>query len=441
MVRPFGFLALLWVASLLPFPPGGKSPPGGEGQERTEGSPSLVGALGCGACHEGVPSAESMETAAPILGAHTRPLPPEYVFRYLAEPEQVRADIAPARMPTFPLSEEERLALALFLSSPSTSRSQDPVLQDALARYPGVGPAQGRELFGSLNCAGCHTHAGFMPRKAAPDLSRAGDRLQETWLFAFLAAPTPVRPAGSPPGSGSRMPEFRLTDEELRSVVASVASLRPPEPPPTPLPTEPLTPFSMARAELLLREELPCLGCHGLGWEGGRIGPPLDGVGRRLKPPAIRAIIQEPASAVPGSLMPRTPLTKERLDLVTAFLIQRPGAWTGSDRVSVSMGYEEGTEDDSPAALYRRNCSHCHGLAGGGDGYNAPFLPVPPTAHLDSAYMSTRSDDTLFDGIHAGGRILDRNHRMPSFGQALSREEIRLLVGEMRRLCRCQEPS
>jgi len=55
--------------------------------------------------------------------------------------------------------------------------------------------------------------------------------------------------------------------------------------------------------------------------------------------------------------------------------------------------------------------------------------------------MSTRLDDTLFDGIHAGGRILDRSHRMPSFGQTLSPEEIRALVGQMRRLCRCQEPS
>jgi len=237
------------------------------------------------------------------------------------------------------------------------------------------------------------------------------------------------------------MPGFRLTAEELGVVVAFVASLRPPEPLPTPFVPESLTPFSMARAESLIRDELPCLGCHRLGGEGGRIGPPLDGVGRRLRPQAVRSIVRDPASAVPGTLMPRTPLTEERLELVTAFLLQRPGEWEGAVRASPSRGYDEDAEGDSPEALYRRHCSHCHGLTGGGDGYNAPFLPVPPTAHADSAYMSTRFDDTLFDGIHAGGRILDRSHRMPSFGQTLSPEEIRALVGQMRRLCRCQEPS
>jgi mono/diheme cytochrome c family protein len=55
--------------------------------------------------------------------------------------------------------------------------------------------------------------------------------------------------------------------------------------------------------------------------------------------------------------------------------------------------------------------------------------------------MSTRSDDVLFDGIYAGGRILNRSPRMPAFGESLSVDEIRSLVRYMRSLCGCRQPA
>jgi mono/diheme cytochrome c family protein len=54
--------------------------------------------------------------------------------------------------------------------------------------------------------------------------------------------------------------------------------------------------------------------------------------------------------------------------------------------------------------------------------------------------MAQRPDDTLFDGIHAGGRILDRSHRMPAWGETLSSEEIAGLVEHIRDLCDCAGP-
>jgi hypothetical protein len=54
--------------------------------------------------------------------------------------------------------------------------------------------------------------------------------------------------------------------------------------------------------------------------------------------------------------------------------------------------------------------------------------------------MSLRPDDTLYDGIAAGGWVLDRSHRMPAFGEALAPETIRGLVDYIRVLCDCQGP-
>ena len=68
-------------------------------------------------------------------------------------------------------------------------------------------------------------------------------------------------------------------------------------------------------------------------------------------------------------------------------------------------------------------------------------LPVRPTVHADSGYMAQRPDDTLFDGIFAGGYILNKSNRMPAWGETLSREQIWALVGYLRKLCRCRGPE
>jgi mono/diheme cytochrome c family protein len=92
------------------------------------------------------------------------------------------------------------------------------------------------------------------------------------------------------------------------------------------------------------------------------------------------------------------------------------------------------------AALYARACAGCHGPQGKGDGFNAANLPVRPTAHADSASMSRRPDDTLFDGIFGGGYLLNKSAFMPAWGQTLSREQIWALVRYLRGLCRCAGP-
>ena len=55
--------------------------------------------------------------------------------------------------------------------------------------------------------------------------------------------------------------------------------------------------------------------------------------------------------------------------------------------------------------------------------------------------MSKRPDDTLFDGIHAGGSVLNKSHFMPAWGHSFSAEEIRELVKHIRSLCRCEGPA
>jgi mono/diheme cytochrome c family protein len=200
-----------------------------------------------------------------------------------------------------------------------------------------------------------------------------------------------------------------------------------------------LSAFARAKAESLLRDHLPCLGCHGLRGEGGTIGPDLTTVRERRSTGYIAAIIADPQRVVPGSAMPRTAMPPSTRALITRYLASQPGSADGAAPASRPAPNASGRPDGP--ALYARWCAACHGPTGRGDGPNASSLPVKPAAHASREAMSARPDDSLFDTIAAGGAVMNRSPRMPAFGATLSAAEIRALVRHIRTLCRCEGPG
>lgn len=418
----------------------------------------LVASLGCGACHEGVPEAQEIRLVSPAMGDGAAPLAPAYIFRYMADPQTIRPDIAPARMPRYDLTERERVALALFVTNERELRGVDDAFRAALERHPDADRAEGRTLFQTMNCAGCHAHPEVATSRNAPDLSFQGSRVLADWLAEYLSDPVTIRPSGPVPGLGGQMPDFRLASAEVGAITdylmdrsASAAAAWEPAD---------LSPFSMEKAEALLRDRWSCLGCHQLGDDGGRIGPRLDGIVHRLQPGYVRLLIEDPAHLAADIVMPGSLEQPDRLDLVASYLLRREAEWRGGDPVpgmpalptaaagagagaagAQATATEEAAMPPTGEALYLSRCATCHGVEGGGDGFNAPFMPVPPVAHSDSAAMSLRPDDTLYDGIHAGGWILGKSHRMPAFGKSLDNGQIRSLVAYIRTLCNCQGPA
>lgn len=196
------------------------------------------------------------------------------------------------------------------------------------------------------------------------------------------------------------------------------------------------TPFDTAKARVLLEERLPCLGCHALGERGGRVAPDLATVRTRRTPAEIAAIIDDPARALPGAAMPRTPLPQVTRDLLIRFLAGATAAAPAAEPAPPSPPLRP----DGPA-LYATWCQSCHGSGGRGDGPNAAHLPVPPAAHADAARLGRRSDDQLVDAIAMGGEARGRSPRMPGFGATLHPTEIRAVVRHLRALCQCSGPA
>ncbi len=213
---------------------------------------------------------------------------------------------------------------------------------------------------------------------------------------------------------------------------------------PSPAPFKPrqLSAFERRKAELLLDAKLPCRGCHELNGSGGRIAPRLTDVRARRSSDYIYAMIGDPQSTVPGTIMPRLPMDDRTRELIANYLLQLDASPPRVDAAGSAVRPQAAAPAAGDAAtLYGRFCAPCHGARGAGDGFNAAFLPVRPTPHASQAYMSTRSDDALFDTIAAGGYIMNRSNLMPPFGATLAREQIRALVRYIRLLCRCEGPA
>jgi cytochrome c oxidase cbb3-type subunit 3 len=299
----------------------------------------------------------------------------------------------------------------------------------------------GAALFVGLNCAACHRHHSITPRStnAAPDLAVESQRVKRPWLQEYLRKPHAIRPAGFQPGDGSRMPDFRLSDGEVGEVLAALVA-GPARPAPQ---VRPLSAFAQRKAGLLLADKLSCLGCHRLGEKGGRIGPDLTAVRDRLEPEYVLNVIQNPRAANPHTIMPRVPMSEELQRLVADFLVQQNQPAVRDSYLSLGDYWPtaRGPALESAEHSYAVHCAPCHGRAGAGDGFNAIYLPRQPTAHAGAEYMSRRPDDTLFDGIHSGGGILNKSHYMPPWGETFKREQIAGLVVYLRELCRCQGPE
>jgi mono/diheme cytochrome c family protein len=204
-----------------------------------------------------------------------------------------------------------------------------------------------------------------------------------------------------------------------------------------------LTPFEAAKAQTLLETRLPCLGCHTIDGRGGRIGPALDGVGSRLDARLIWRRLLDPRSVLPGTLMPKTPMDDATRSLLANYLSGKRvgGAAPPVTPAPTPASASRVADTASAATLYAAHCAACHGDRGHGDGFNAPYLPVAPTAHASAVVMGAVTDDALFDVIAGGGRVLGKSPFMPAWGDMLSPAQIRLLVTYVRGLCQCEGPA
>ena len=148
--------------------------------------------------------------------------------------------------------------------------------------------------------------------------------------------------------------------------------------------------------------------------------------------------IEHPQMVMPESIMPKQVINKKTTQLLQSFIKMQVNENNSNPPIYLSLVENQPYKVDD---LYIANCSVCHGLNGAGDGFNAKYLPVSPGNLSDSEVISKRSDNTLYETLYNGGRIMKKHHFMPSWGLKLSHKEIVYLVSRIRQLCNCDTPN
>src|SRR5712692_3076589 len=199
---------------------------------------------------------------------------------------------------------------------------------------------RGRQLMVALNCVGCHRLEDIKrPTMLGPDLTNVGSKVSREWIYKWLKEPrTIIDSSGNVTVNGyemeeePRMPQFRLNEQELRSLSAYLSSLR----------SKPVEPYKFDPRVVAAWEKRPdlvdqgevrfrqmfCSTCHSLAVTragetkliGGDIGPELTKAGSKVNPDWLVAWLRNPQAYLPHSQMPRYQWSDEDLYKVTHYI-------------------------------------------------------------------------------------------------------------------------
>jgi mono/diheme cytochrome c family protein len=242
----------------------------------------------------------------------------------------------------------------------------------------------GRKLLSELNCAGCHRMQEIQrPPMLGPDLSNVGNKVTREWIYKWLKEPhTVVDASGNVVVDGyetvevPRMPQFRLSDQDLTALSAYLSSLK----------THPFEPYKFDPRVVAALEKRPdlaelgqerfrqmfCTTCHSLavtrGDEtkliGGDIGPELTKVGSKVNPDWLITWLRDPRSYLSHALMPRYQWSDDDLYKVTQYINEK---LTDPDLLTSVPQLETPAPEDiqlGQRLFLEKGCGSCHVIEG-----------------------------------------------------------------------------
>ena len=288
--------------------------------------------------------------------------------------------------------------------------------------FPGTPTVtEGRKLFFSQNCYGCHKIEGLSDGTLAPDLTEAGKKFKLDYLWESIVDPTANL-------ATSFMPNFHLSDDKVRALVvflksrkglnfaetslahyrAQLNAKRPgsesKEEASTPSPAPTLAgPALVAQGEKLLTDHA-CTACHKLKATDGGIAPDLTYEGLIKDEDWIGDHFKNPRARVPDSIMPSFRFADTEFRAMTAFLVAQHTPPPAT----------------APAEMYKALCQRCHGEKGDGHGPIAWYLDPYPRDLTKAGFINSKSIDRLRHSVKTGVA----GTSMPAWGKLLPDDQI-----------------
>ncbi len=234
----------------------------------------MLSEAGCFGCHE-IKGFTDLAKIGPDINEMPAKTAPDWLFRWVRNPKDYNPH---TRMPNFRFSNDQAQAIASYLWQVGERGNFHP--RKGISE--GGNADRGKELVNTVGCKGCHVigddtrmrDARGFSYDIAPELTRAGSKLDPDWIFEWIKNPRNYRP-------NTRMPDLRLSDQEARDIVAYLKTL-----------TDDrhfdntnvnLEDTALARKGDKLIREYGCAGCHQIkGMEKeGRVSVALSNIGRK----------------------------------------------------------------------------------------------------------------------------------------------------------------
>jgi mono/diheme cytochrome c family protein len=254
---------------------------------------------------------------------------------------------------------------------------------------------RGRQLFFERACYGCHRIEGLSNGTLGIDLTEVGKKWRIDYLWGHTVNPRAYVPT-------SFMPQFNLTDDEIKALVVFLKSRRGVNFAETSLgvyrarlqeskasSTEksgatPLAP-SAARGEQLITQR-SCTACHKLGDRDGRVSPDLSFEGLIRDETWLMDHFRSPRSRIPDSVMPVFGFADADYRSITAYLLSR----------TTAPSFKNGEE------TYKGLCARCHGEKGDGKGVTYIYLDPAPRDLTKAEFMTSKPEDRFLESLKTG---------------------------------------
>jgi len=154
-----------------------------------------------------------------------------WLFQFLRNPYRIRplgyAQNPIARMPKLRLNDDELMNMTEFISTLRKGRNLNLPMAKGIMMSEGMSKARkpaisregmiemGKMVINMKGCTGCHRIGKLSLQRVTigPDLTYAGDRLKEGWIYSWVKDPQKYRPE-------TLMPNLGLSDMQARSVAA-----------------------------------------------------------------------------------------------------------------------------------------------------------------------------------------------------------------------------
>jgi mono/diheme cytochrome c family protein len=220
-----------------------------------------------------------------------------YLLLKVKDPRQFSTDKIIMKMPKFGFTDEQAEALSTFLLS--MKKEKVPYKYIKTLADPDRIEMRGKKFLEEKNCLGCHK-IGKKGGNVGPDITDEWKKVRPDWLFNFLKSPYRIRPL-----QNARMPNFKLSDDEVETISEYLAYLSGESYPFSPEEKEETEIGELQYGERLYLKELACMGCHEYNRKGGYVGPIHTDMASRLKREWVEKWLKDPQSIKPDVRMPR----------------------------------------------------------------------------------------------------------------------------------------